>query len=171
MTAWDGDVLLRELGNYDVKPENVDYVVCSHGHSDHIGNNNLFLNAFHFVGSCKSHKNIYYSHDFEKEPYAIDKDVEIIATPGHTSACISLIVRNTNFENHSSIAIAGDLFEKEEDIFDESLWIEAGTENEKLQRQNRFKVAKMVDHIIPGHGPKFKVTEEIREKLRNDAKD
>lgn len=169
MTAWDGDVLNRELSFHHIKPEQVDYVVCSHGHADHIGNLNLFLNATHFVGSCRSHKNIYYCHDYEKEPFVLDKDIEVISTPGHTSTCVSLIVHNTNLENHSSVAIVGDLFEKEEDVFNESLWIDAGSEDEKLQRKNRLKVAEMVEHIIPGHGPMFKVTEEMRQKLRADA--
>lgn len=170
MTAWDGDTLLKELERHHVKPEKVDFLVCSHGHSDHVGNLNLFLNARHFVGSCMSYKNIYYSHDFENEPFVLDKDIEVISTPGHTNSCISLIVKNTNLENHESVAIVGDLFEKEEDIFDESLWIEAGSENEKLQRQNRLKIAEIADYIIPGHGAKFKVTEAMRVKLRNDVK-
>lgn len=170
MTAWDRDILLRELKNHHVKPEEVDYVVSTHGHADHIGNLNLFLNAYLFVGSCKSHKNVYYCHDFDKEPYVIEKDIEVIATPGHTTTCVSLIVRNSNHENHAPVAIVGDLFEKEEDVFDEQLWIRAGCEDEKLQRQNRLKVAEMVEYIIPGHGPGFKVTEEIREKLRQDVK-
>lgn len=171
MTAWDGDALLRELGHQHVKPEEVDYVVCSHGHSDHVGNLNFFLNARHFVGSCMSHKNIYYSHDFDNEPLTLDKDIEVISTPGHTNACIALIVKNTNIENHASVAIVGDLFEKEEDIFKQSVWIEAGSENEKLQRKNRLKIAELVDFIIPGHGPRFKVTEEMRNKLRKDIED
>ena len=145
-------------------------MVCSHGHSDHVGNLNLFLNAHHFVGSCMSHKNVYFIHDFDKEPFILDNDIEVISTPGHTNTCISLIVKNTNLVNHASVAIAGDLFEREEDIFDESLWIKAGTENEKLQRKNRLKIAEMVNYIIPGHGPRFKVTDEMREKLRRDIK-
>lgn len=82
---------------------------------------------------------------------------------------MSLIVKNTNQEGGGTVGIVGDLFEKEEDIFDDSLWIEAGTEDEKTQRKNRLKIAEMVDFIIPGHGGKFKVTDEHRKKLREDA--
>lgn len=98
-----------------------------------------------------SHKNVYFCHDFEKEPYVLDEDIEIIGTPGHTNTCISLIVRNSNLENNATVAIVGDLFEKEDCIFNESLWINAGTENEKLQRKNRLKVAEMAQYIIPGN--------------------
>jgi len=169
LTAWDRDVLLQQLKSYHVRAEDVNFVVCSHGHSDHIGNLNLFLQADHFVGSCRSHKHIYYCHDFEKEAFVLDKDIEVISTPGHTSTCVTLIVRNTNIGQKGTVAVAGDLFEKEEDIFRESLWIDAGTEDEQLQRKNRLKVAELADYIIPGHGPMFQVTAEMREKLRKDC--
>lgn len=169
MTAWDGELLLRELKLHHVKPDQIDYLVCTHGHSDHVGNNNLFLNAQHFVGTNKNHKNTYYFHDFGKESYVIDDDIEIVATPGHTVSCVSLIVRNTNLPDHCSVAIVGDLFEKEADVFDDSIWMSAGTEDEKLQRKNRLRIAEMVDFIVPGHGPMFKVTEEIRQELRRNA--
>lgn len=170
MTAWDKDVLVKQLKFHHVLPENVDYLVCTHGHSDHCGNMNLFLNATHFLGSCVSHRHLYYYHDFEKKPYVLDDNVEVVFTPGHTSTCISLVVKNTNLDNGGSVAIVGDLFEKEDDIFNQSMWMEAGTEDEILQRKNRLRIAEMVDFIIPGHGPKFAVTEEMREKLREDAK-
>lgn len=131
---------------------------------------NLFLNAIHFVGSSKSHKNVYYFHDFEKESYKVDKNIELISTPGHTSTCVSLIVRNTNLAHHSSVGVVGDLFEKEEDVFDETHWLQVGTEDEQLQRKNRLRVALMVEKIIPGHGPMFVVTAEMREKLHQDLK-
>lgn len=169
MTAWDKDVLLRELKFHHVKPDDVNYLVCTHGHSDHCGNMNLFLNATHFLGSCISHRHHYNYHDFENNPYVLDKNIEVIFTPGHTSTCVSVIVKNTNLENGATVAIVGDLFEKEEDIFNDTFWREAGTENEYAQRQNRLKIAEMVDYIIPGHGPKFQVTDDIRQKLRIDA--
>lgn len=103
------------------------------------------------------------------EPYQIDKNVAVIATPGHTGTCISVIVKNTNLANKATVAIAGDLFEKEEDIFKESLWIDAGTEHESIQRKNRSMIAGQVEYIIPGHGPIFKVTEEMKDKLKEDS--
>lgn len=31
MTAWDKDVLLRELKFHHVDPQHIDYLVCTHG--------------------------------------------------------------------------------------------------------------------------------------------
>lgn len=58
--------LVSELGKHSVQPDDIDLVVSTHGHSDHCGNNNLFLNAQHIVGHNYSYKNNYYLHDFTK---------------------------------------------------------------------------------------------------------
>lgn len=63
----------------------------------------------------------------------------------------------------------GDLFEKLEDINDEQLWLDAGSEDHHAQRSNRLRMALFSDLIVPGHGTPFKVTEAIREKLKADA--
>ena len=55
------------------------------------------------------------------------------------------------------MVVAGDLFEKEEDIENPDLWKEAGSENEEVQEKNRNKVLEMADFIVPGHGKMFKV--------------
>ncbi len=36
-TGWDGNILLSNLDNLDVQPENIDKIVLSHAHWDHIG--------------------------------------------------------------------------------------------------------------------------------------
>ncbi|KAF1653134.1 Metallo-beta-lactamase domain-containing protein 1, partial [Eudyptes chrysocome] len=39
---WDRERLLELLAGQGLSPEAVTHVVCTHGHSDHVGNVNLF---------------------------------------------------------------------------------------------------------------------------------
>jgi len=55
------------LDSLGIKPENITVVVSTHGHSDHTGNNNLFLNARqHIVGYCIHNKDEFLIHPFDK---------------------------------------------------------------------------------------------------------
>ncbi|GBM67196.1 Metallo-beta-lactamase domain-containing protein 1 [Araneus ventricosus] len=159
-TAWDRLVLEKELENRNIRVTDITHAVGTHGHSDHIGNLNLFTNAQHIVGQSISHKDEYLLHSFEDSPFNITENIEIIATPGHTLSDVSVIAKNTDL---GTVAIVGDLFEREEDIFNSVLWrITAGSESPKLQYQNRNKILNLADYIVPGHGPMFKVTKELR---------
>ncbi|XP_067008444.1 metallo-beta-lactamase domain-containing protein 1 isoform X3 [Anabrus simplex] len=160
MTPWDKQRIIDGLAQHNLSPDEIDYVVCTHGHSDHIGNNNLFLNAKHIVGFSLSCKDLYYIHPFETgEPYVIDDDVKVVPTPGHTLADVSVIV-NTN---EGIIAVTGDLFEREEDIAEPYLWQHvAGSDEPDLQQQNRNKTLELADWIVPGHGPMFRVTPQMK---------
>lgn len=66
MTPWDKEKILDALQIRNLKPEDIDYVISTHGHSDHTGNNNLFTSAKHIVGYCFSWKDQYYLHPFER---------------------------------------------------------------------------------------------------------
>lgn len=59
--------------------------------------------------------------------------------------------------------ILGDLFEKEEDLKDPTIWQEAGSQNPQEQEKNRQKILHMADFVIPGHGPKFKVPIDVKQ--------
>ncbi len=67
--------LIDNLNELNLKPENIDTLILTHDHWDHIGNNNLFTNA-----RIITNKNI---EDLPKE-------FKPIQTPGHTqdSFCI-----------------------------------------------------------------------------------
>ncbi|XP_013772181.1 metallo-beta-lactamase domain-containing protein 1-like [Limulus polyphemus] len=162
MNAWNSQFLIEALKRNGIKCENVHYVVCTHGHSDHIGNLNLFQRATQIVGMSVSSGDVYQLHPFEKGmPYRIARNIEVIPTPGHTLSDVSVVVKSTNC---GTVVIAGDLFERKEDIKDISLWRDiAGSENPNLQLQSREHVLSIADYIIPGHGPMFKVTSELRE--------
>ncbi|XP_044255609.1 metallo-beta-lactamase domain-containing protein 1 [Tribolium madens] len=154
MTAWDCEKLRKALIANDLSCEDIDFVICTHGHSDHIGCNYLFPKAVHIVGFSISQEDIYFNHDFKsgKEKVISDK-VTVIPTPGHTMQDVSVIVKTCN----GVVAITGDLFEKEEDLHDDSIWKSAGSDSEELQMKNRKKILEMADFIVPGHGPMFKV--------------
>jgi glyoxylase-like metal-dependent hydrolase (beta-lactamase superfamily II) len=116
LTAWDGPLLREALAARGVRCEEVDYVVCTHGHSDHVGNDNLFLNATHVVGLSVSKGTTYSSSPgFSLE---IEEGVTVVVTPGHTLDSVSVLVAT----EEGRVAVVGDLFEREEDIADPALW-------------------------------------------------
>lgn len=160
MTPWDGENILKALRRYSIQTDDIDFVVCTHGHSDHTGCNYLFKKAIHIVGYSISHKDKYFLNcDFGKgDEYTINDMVKVIPTPGHTLQDVSVIVES----KIGRIAITGDLFEKCEDLNDSSIWKNAGSDSERLQIMNREKVLQMVDYIIPGHGTMFKVPENYK---------
>ncbi|CAB3368718.1 Hypothetical predicted protein [Cloeon dipterum] len=157
MTAWDGAKLLALLEGIQVKPEDIDFVICTHGHSDHTGCNYLFTNAAHFLGQA-----VQRAEKFETTPlqngndYVIEPSVKVVSSPGHTMDSVTVLVE-TGPDAFGLVAVTGDLFEREEDIVCPELWRDvAGSENPKLQEQNRSKILQQADYVIPGHGPMFK---------------
>ncbi|KAF2350465.1 Metallo-beta-lactamase [Trinorchestia longiramus] len=165
MTAWDKDKLIDALCEHQLSPDDISYAVATHGHSDHIGNHNLFTQAKqHIVGFTVSHKDTFYLHPFDTgEAYSLCPHVTVLPTPGHTREHVSIRV---NSANYGIVVVAGDLFEKEEDIDNPRLWQDAGSENEQLQRRHRYAVGREAQYIVPGHGPIFQVTEQHRDLLK-----
>lgn len=145
---WDKEAILSALTAEHIEPENINYVICTHGHSDHTGNNNLFPNATLIFGHDISLGDLYTLHDFSKEPYKIGDGIEVIATPGHTSQDVSVIVHTDD----GVVAIVGDLFESEDD---EHYWRKFSRSPDE-QEANRRKILELADFIIPGHGGMFK---------------
>lgn len=164
LDAWSGSKLEEKLRSVGLKKSEITTCISTHGHPDHTSNNNHFLKARHIVGHTISEGDEYFIHDFGKDPYRINDSIEIIATKGHTLCCISVICKKSNLGG-KTVAIVGDLFEHEKDIDQPELWENAGSEAPKDQLANRNKIANLADYIVPGHGPMFEVTEEMRKKL------
>ena len=149
----DRQYILDALGAEGLSAKDILYVICTHGHSDHTGNNNLFIDATFIVSHDISRGDLYTFHDFKSgASYAIDEEVEVIATPGHTGQDISVLVKT----KEGVVAIAGDLFECEQDLEDEGLW-RASSELPDEQEKSRARVLATADIVVPGHGDKFRV--------------
>ena len=153
MTPWDKDRLIAKLKQeHKLDTSDIHFLVCTHGHADHIGNNNLFLNATHVVGQCVHQRDEFDLEAFTEGHLIINSHVKVVATPGHTLDSVSVEVQT----DKGLYLITGDLFEKEEDIKDESIWREAGSEDPEKQVIHRQKVLSTADFIVPGHGPMFR---------------
>lgn len=184
MGPWERSRLIESLEKHKIHPDDIDYLVCSHSHPDHVGNLNLFTKAKkHFVGlsvytECEFDLNCFEpigSYTFKSKrhdslttetevitykDFQIETGMKIEPTQGHTMECVSLIIENC--ESLGTVALVGDLFENGYDVKDESIWLRAGSQNPDLQRANRERIYNKVDAIMPGHGPLFKTGEPIK---------
>ncbi|VDM92859.1 unnamed protein product, partial [Litomosoides sigmodontis] len=86
---------LSELGS---PPPAINYVITTHGHSDHSGNTNHFPDAFHYAGRFmhvggKSNFSRIFKDDVEK----LTRNVYLLKTSGHTADEIAVLINNTSF--------------------------------------------------------------------------
>lgn len=69
-----------------------------------------------------------------------------------------------NFHYLVGYIISGDIFEREDDVFNSQIW-ESLSSHPSQQRKSRRKIIMEADYIIPGHGPMFQVTSKMRDYL------
>uniref|UniRef100_A0A7E4V8U9 Lactamase_B domain-containing protein n=1 Tax=Panagrellus redivivus TaxID=6233 RepID=A0A7E4V8U9_PANRE len=153
--------MLRGLTNSKVYPGQVQLVVTTHGHPDHVGQGNFFPNSRHFFASYEYTGDNYIKTElFTTDVMNVTKNIELWNTPGHTNTDISAIVRNVPC--CGTIGVVGDLFYSEADAAGNNTeWI-ADAWNAEVGQVSRAKVICNVDHVVPGHGKIFKVTEEMK---------
>ena len=76
LSAWDKDILISALASEGLRPEDITHVVNTHGHPDHMGNNNLFTGpgVVHVMGHSIHTGDIYNTDiDFKAgDSYCID---------------------------------------------------------------------------------------------------
>ncbi len=156
----DNDLLINALAKENLTPEAIDMVVITHLDLDHIVNTYLFKNAKIF---CKFRGGEYpgQTHfplegclertDLLKKDL-IDKDVEIMLTPGHAEDMISVIVNTPE----GKVVIAGDAIPGKEWIDLKRQPSELLTDVEKFNK-SREEIIEKADYIIPGHGDMFRV--------------
>jgi glyoxylase-like metal-dependent hydrolase (beta-lactamase superfamily II) len=146
--------ILDALAGRRVDPAMIAWVVNTHGHLDHIGNNNLFPNATFVLDSDLARDGEYWIHDFRQRPLEIASSdgrppIVVMLTPGHTDHDLSVIVETSL----GIVAVVGDLFEYEGD-WNDNAW-RFWSKNPAVQEESRAAVMALADYIIPGHGDRF----------------
>nr|XP_022288256.1 metallo-beta-lactamase domain-containing protein 1-like [Crassostrea virginica] len=162
-SPWDKDLLLQALLKHKLTPQDVDYVVCTSGLPDKVGNLNLFTRAKHIVSGVLCFNDNFFQHAFKQGiPYEIDEDVEVVSTPSQSGSDVSVVVKNTPL---GTVAVTGGLFECFDDLEDPSLW-QGLSEDPESQEQGRIDILQLANHIVPGHGKMFQVPETYKQHLR-----
>jgi glyoxylase-like metal-dependent hydrolase (beta-lactamase superfamily II) len=141
--------LVALLAGQRLRPEDMQHVIFTHGHIDHVGNGNLFPQATFISGRDRAVGDFYDRLDFSAGPIRLTEDVHIMPTPGHTPEDISVLVTT----DAGLVAIVGDLFEHANDARDNS-WL-ASSSNPEQQRASREHILSIARRIVPGHGDIF----------------
>jgi glyoxylase-like metal-dependent hydrolase (beta-lactamase superfamily II) len=123
---------LAELG---IKPEEIDFIVNTHSHPDHCGNNHLFSHAKVLAA---------------KEGDAVAPGVWVLATPGHSMDSISVAV-----ETKVVTVISGDALPTLGNLqknVPPALHVDRGLAVASMQR-----IMALADFVVPGHDFPFSV--------------
>ncbi|MBU1149127.1 MBL fold metallo-hydrolase [Patescibacteria group bacterium] len=158
----DTEEIIAKLKEENLTPSDIDIVVLTHVHTDHVANNYLFDKAKIY---CKFKGDSEYPGQYHDrltgkanrtdilDGTKLADGVEFLETPGHTNDSISVVVET----KEGKVVIAGDAI-AEEDLIDFA--------NEPksfiiydLEKYNasRRKILAIADYIVPGHGPMFKI--------------
>lgn len=135
---------LKQIGK--VFPEDIDIVVLTHAHSDHMENNDLFKKAKIYI----------HSGEEAGVPGAIvvDKDMEIakgvrlVHTPGHTAGSMSVFV-----EADRKYAIVGDAMPLKDNYTKRK--IPASNVDPVAAERSMKQIIAYADVIVPGHDYPF----------------
>jgi glyoxylase-like metal-dependent hydrolase (beta-lactamase superfamily II) len=150
----EGKKILSGLSQFQIEKEDIDIVINTHLHGDHIGNNALFLNA-NFIAHEKEFPAKLKSVKIISGEYKINKNIKLIETPGHTPGSISIVVDNPS-ENKTYV-ISGDALPIKDNY---TQWVPPGINyNPKIALASMKKIVDIADVIIPGHDDSFEPKE------------
>ena len=145
--------LIEELSKNNLRTIDIDFVLLTHGHSDHALLTGIFENA-----KVLSSQEVYNGdNQIEHNNKITGTDLEIIQTPGHSPEHCSLVVPT----EEGIYVVAGDVFwwtDNEEQKIDVEKEDEAHPEEVNMKKliESRKKILDLGDYIIPGHGKMFK---------------
>jgi len=143
----DLEVLKEALRAATIVSDEVDMVVNTHLHMDHIGGNSLFTHAKFYAHRLESPPlgTIRVSDTFELLP-----GVKLVLTPGHTSGSISVLVHADRM-----YAICGDAIPTKANV--ENHVPPSINIDPRLALKSMDMLIESADVIVPGHEAPFEV--------------
>uniref|UniRef100_A0A914D149 Metallo-beta-lactamase domain-containing protein n=1 Tax=Acrobeloides nanus TaxID=290746 RepID=A0A914D149_9BILA len=145
--------MLRGLSEAKIFPGQIQFVLTTHGHPDHMGQANFFPNARHFFASYEYTGNNYIRTElYTSDAMRLTRNIEYD---------VSAIVHNV--PDKGIVAVVGDLFYSKQDAESNGTEWNKDAWNPLVGYRNRKKVLCEADWIVPGHGEMFEITSGMRQ--------
>jgi N-acyl homoserine lactone hydrolase len=158
------DDLQKRLAVLDIRPSDIDYVINTHLHFDHAGNNDLFENAtffvqrehYEFAKDNPAFPNRYWNlpalrYELLDGESELLPGIEVILTPGHAPAHQSVMVR---LAESGDFVVCGDAVYTQAN-FDHDSW--GGQADPVTARDSALKLKKIAEEqpatLLFGHDP------------------
>ncbi len=135
----------RQIGIF---PEDVDTVIVTHGHSDHVGNLKRFRNAKVYIHKGADVE-IPGAIVVEDDEFQICPGVRMVHTPGHTADSTSVFVEGDD----RKYVCAGDAIPLPENLKEGK--VPALNIDETSAMESMKVIERYADVVIPGHGAPF----------------
>lgn len=146
----EGKKILSGLFNFRITKEDIDIVINTHLHGDHVGNNALFSKS-KFIAHENEFPAKLKNVEIISGDYEINENIRLIETPGHTPGSISVVMHNS--ENNKTYVISGDALPIKDNYLH---WVPPGINyNPKIALASMQRIVDIADIIIPGHDDMF----------------
>lgn len=156
----DDKEITEELKKENLSPGDIDIVVLTHLHLDHIVNVNMFPNAKIYCkfintypGQAHNPKGSYLERTEIVDGTKIAEDVTFLLAHGHSNDMVVVVVKTEK----GKIIVAGDAVPNEEMMDLSKHPPEMVIFDINQFNESRKKIIEIADYIVPGHGDIFKV--------------
>jgi N-acyl homoserine lactone hydrolase len=142
------DEMMLRLLEYGLDPKDVEFVVNTHLHDDHIGNNDLFPHAKILVHAMEKPGLGYLT--IRGATFHILEGVKVVHTPGHTPGSVSVFVKGDR-----RTAIVGDAIPTIDNHLKKvppNISFDA-----ELALNSMERIVEWAEVVVPGHGPSFDI--------------
>ncbi|UCF07294.1 MAG: MBL fold metallo-hydrolase [Thermoplasmata archaeon] len=148
----EGKQILQGLSVLGLSESDIDIVINTHLHGDHMGNNGLFKRAY-FIAHEKEFPPRIAKVKVIRGEYEVCENVKIIETPGHSLGSISVVVWAP--EQSRTFVMAGDALPIRDNYIK---WVPPGINfDPQIALQSMRRIVDIADVVVPGHDDMFEV--------------